>query len=35
MSMNYTQNVMELLGNALTVDTRHSSLISVSAWERG
>ena len=32
-SMSYMENVMELLVRARTVDTRHSSLIFLSAWE--
>ena len=33
--INYMENVVELLAHARTVDTRYSSLILLSAWERG
>ena len=32
-TMNYTENVMELLAHARTVGTRCSSLILLSAWK--
>jgi len=32
-TMNYTENVMQLLAHARTVDTRCSSLILLSAWK--
>jgi len=34
-SMNYTENVAELLAHARTADTRRSSPIFSSGWERG